>query len=80
MSLAAFGLHIPDLSTQSRLVTNVSVPNLIGLAVGSGGETETLHKLLSAALVLSIVLCCVQAWRAGGGRSRPRAGRALRCW
>jgi hypothetical protein len=66
VSLAAFGLHIPDLSTQSRLVTNVSVPNLIGLAVGSGGETETLHKLLSAALVLSIVLCCVQAARRRG--------------
>jgi len=66
VSLAAFGLHIPDLSTQSRLVTNVSVPNLIGLAVGSGGETETLHKLLSAALVLSVVLCCAQAWRRRG--------------
>ncbi len=66
VSLAAFGLHIPDLSTQSRLVTNVSVPNLIGLALGSGGETETLHKLLSAALVVSLVLCCVQAWRRRG--------------
>src|SRR5207244_8757712 len=41
-SLIAFGLHVPDLSTQSRLVTNVSVPNLIGLALGSGGETESL--------------------------------------
>jgi alpha-1,6-mannosyltransferase len=66
VSLAAFGLHIPDLSTQSRLVTNVSVPNLIGLAVGGGGETETLHKLLSVALVLSVVACCVQAWRRRG--------------
>ena len=63
LSLIAFGLHIPDLSTQSRLVTNVSVPNLIGLALGQGGETETLHMLLSAALVVSVLLCCVQAWR-----------------
>jgi hypothetical protein len=62
-SLIAFGLHIPDLSTQSRLVTNVSVPNLIGLALGQGGETETLHTLLSGALVVSVLLCCVQAWR-----------------
>ncbi len=37
----AFGLHIPDLSTQSRLVTRESMPNLIGLAVGAGGESET---------------------------------------
>jgi len=62
-SLIAFGLHIPDLSTQSRLVTNVSVPNLIGLALGSGGETEFLHLILTAVLGVSVLLCCVQAWR-----------------
>jgi alpha-1,6-mannosyltransferase len=62
-SLIAFGLHIPDLSTQSRLVTNVSVPNLIGLALGSGGETGSLHVVLSAVLAGVVLLCCVQAWR-----------------
>jgi len=62
-SLVAFGLHIPDLSTQARLVTNISIPNLIGLALGAGGETETLHSLLSAVLVLSVLGCCVMAWR-----------------
>jgi hypothetical protein len=62
-SLTAFGLHVPDLSTQSRLVTNVSVPNLIGLALGKGGETESLHVLLSGALLVAVALCCVQAWR-----------------
>lgn len=62
-SLIAFGLHIPDLSTQSRLVTNVSVPNLVGLALGSGGETESLHLVLSVVLGVSVILCCVQAWR-----------------
>ncbi len=62
-SLIAFGLHVPDLSTQSRLITSVSVPNLIGLALGQGGETDSLHTLLSAALVLAVALCCAQAWR-----------------
>jgi hypothetical protein len=62
-SLLAFGLHIPDLSTQSQVVTSISVPNLIGLALGSGGETETLHGLLSAVLALSIIGCCVMAFR-----------------
>jgi hypothetical protein len=62
-SVIAFGLHVPDLSTQSRLVTSVSVPNLIGLALGQGGETDWLHTLLSAALILAVALCCVQAWR-----------------
>jgi alpha-1,6-mannosyltransferase len=65
-SLIAFGLHVPDLSTQSRLVTNVSVPNLIGLALGKGGETESLHVLLSGVLIFSVALCCVQAWRRRG--------------
>jgi len=62
-SLLAFGLHIPDLSTQSRLVTNVSVPNLLGLALGSGGETTSLHVVLSAVLAGSVLLCCWLAYR-----------------
>ena len=73
-SLLAFGLHIPDLSTQSKLVTSESVPNLIGLAVGAGGETETLHKLLTVALVGSVLACCWSAWRSG----RSAGGAAAR--
>jgi hypothetical protein len=70
-SLLAFGLHIPDLSTQSRLVTSESIPNLIGLALGAGGETETLHKVLTVALIASVLACCWAAWR-----PRRSAGRA----
>jgi hypothetical protein len=62
-SLLAFGLHIPDLSTQSRLVTSESVPNLIGLAVGAGGESAGVHKVMSVALGLSVLACCWLAWR-----------------
>jgi hypothetical protein len=62
-SLIAFGLHIPDLSTQGRLVTNESIPNLIGLAIGAGGESETLRKAMSGVLVMSILYCCRLAWR-----------------
>jgi hypothetical protein len=63
-SLIVFGLHVPDLNTQSRLVTNESVPNLIGLAIGAGGETETLRVVLSGVLVGTVLACCVRAWRA----------------
>ena len=73
LSLIAFGLHIPDLSTQSRLVTNVSVPNLLGLALGKGGENRSLHLVLSGVLAASVLLCCVQAWR----RSGPSLDRSL---
>jgi hypothetical protein len=62
-SVIAFGPHLPDLSTQSQLVTDVSVPNLIGLALGQGGETNTLHLLLTVVLVAAIAACCVMAWR-----------------
>jgi hypothetical protein len=62
-SVIAFGLHIPDLSTQSELVTQTSIPNLVGLALGNGGETETLHTVLTGVLVLSLAGCCVLAWR-----------------
>jgi hypothetical protein len=62
-SLIAFGVHLPDLGTQSELVTSESIPNLIGLALGAGGETETLHALLTAALGLALIVCCAMVWR-----------------
>jgi hypothetical protein len=62
-SLVAFGLHIPDLSTQSRLVTPESIPNLVGLAVGAGGETNTLHLLTSIVLAGSVILSCRLAYK-----------------
>jgi hypothetical protein len=64
-SLLAFGLHIPDLSTQSELVTSESIPNMIGLALGSGGETELLHGLITIALVASVAWCSWIGWRSG---------------
>jgi hypothetical protein len=70
-SLIAFGLHLPDLSTQGVLVTEESVPNLLGLALGSGGETEALRKVLSVVLVGSVLLCCALAF---GWRRRSTAG------
>ncbi|HEY3830454.1 MAG TPA: hypothetical protein VGL57_14770 [Solirubrobacteraceae bacterium] len=62
-SLLAFGAHLPDLGTQGRLVIAVSLPNLLGLVLGQGGETDTLRMLLSAALVGSVLASGVLAWR-----------------
>ncbi len=62
-SVLAFGFHLPDLGTQGRLVISVSLPNLLGLALGQGGETETMRVLLSAALVGSVLLSGLLAWR-----------------
>ncbi|HEY1688132.1 MAG TPA: hypothetical protein VGF95_04635 [Solirubrobacteraceae bacterium] len=64
-SYIAFGAHIPDLGTQGSLVTDLGLPNLLGLALGQGGETNMLREILMLALVLVVVLCCVAAWRSG---------------
>jgi hypothetical protein len=62
-SVAAFGPHFPDLATQGRLVTMVSMPNLLGLALGQGGETNTMRLVLSGVLVACVAACSVLAWR-----------------
>jgi hypothetical protein len=62
-SIIAFGPHLPDLATQGRLVTMVSIPNLLGLALGQGGESETLRVLLSGVLVACVAACSWLAWR-----------------
>jgi hypothetical protein len=63
-SLLAFGLHIPDLSTQGSLVTSESVPNLLGLAIGLGGESAGLREILSGVLVALVLVCCWMVWKA----------------
>ncbi len=66
-SLLAFGLHIPDLSTQGSVVSAESIPNLIGLAAGAGGESSGLREALSVVLIGLVLACCWLAW---GGRTR----------
>jgi hypothetical protein len=62
-SAIAFGAHFPDLATQGRVVTMVSLPNLLGLAIGDGGETNALRIVLSALLLAIVAGCSVLAWR-----------------
>jgi len=70
LSLLAFGLHLPDLSTQGNVVTNESIPNLLGLALGAGGETNTLRLILTGVLGVWVLACCAYAF----GRRRPGTG------
>lgn len=60
---AAFGTHLPNLSTQSKLVAAVSLPNLFGLALGQGGQTDTLRTILTACLAAVVIGAAVQSWR-----------------
>ncbi len=62
-SVVAFGFHLPNLGTQGRLVIPMSLPNVVGLVLGQGGETDTMRVLLSVVLALSVLGCSVLAWR-----------------
>ncbi len=62
-SYMAFGLHLPDLSTQGSLVTTLSPSNLLGLALGDGGATATLLHVLSVVLLLWLLCASAMAYR-----------------
>jgi uncharacterized membrane protein len=55
MSLALFGLSLPNLSDQSTLLTDFSIPNVVGWAIGLQGGAPALLKLADVALVLAVV-------------------------
>lgn len=63
VSVAAFGPHLPDLGTQGRLVTYLSLPNLLGLVLGQGGETNALRVVLEGVLLVAVGICSAMAWR-----------------
>ncbi len=65
-SLLAFGLHAPDLSTQSSLVTAIGLPNLLGLAVGQGGESASVHALVETLLAIWICVAALLVQRRAG--------------
>lgn len=70
LSLALFGFSLPNLATQSRLITGYSIPNLVGLAIGAGGSTTLVVRALSVVVVL-VVLWALRKrdWIAGAGWS-----------
>jgi hypothetical protein len=55
MSLALFGLSLPNLSQQGTLLTPFSFPNLFGDAIGIGGGAPALLRLVDVALALVIL-------------------------
>jgi hypothetical protein len=62
-SLIAFGPYLPDLATQSRLVTAESLPNLLGFALGQGGESDAMRMILNGVLVVAVIGAAAWAWR-----------------
>jgi hypothetical protein len=56
LSVAAFGLSLPNLQDQSTLLTAFSIPNVVGLALGVGGGTPVLLRIADVAVVATIVV------------------------
>jgi hypothetical protein len=66
LSVALFGLSLPNLQDQSTLLTNFSVPNVIGLVIGSGGSPGLL-RVMDVLVVVAVVWLL---WRQGDWLSR----------
>jgi hypothetical protein len=56
LSLALFGLHLPNLQDQSTLLTDFSIPNLFGLLIGLGGGAPALLRVLNVLVVVAVAL------------------------
>jgi alpha-1,6-mannosyltransferase len=55
LSLALFGFSLPNLQDQSTLLTWFSIPNLVGVVLGSGG-TPTLLHLFDLGVVITVIV------------------------
>jgi hypothetical protein len=55
LSIAMFGLSIPNLQDQSTLLTDLSIPNVVGWAIGLGGGAPALLRVGNVLLVLAVV-------------------------
>jgi alpha-1,6-mannosyltransferase len=56
LSLAVFGLSIPNLQDQSTLLTDFSIPNVVGLLLGVGGGTPVLLRVADVGLAVAVVV------------------------
>lgn len=63
VTLLAFHGHVPDDATQAKLVAGLSLPNLLGLALGRGGLDAQLRQELEIVLVLGTIALTAYTWR-----------------
>jgi hypothetical protein len=54
LSLAFFGPHLPNLADQSTLLTDFSIPQIVGLAMGLGGGAPGLLRVANVLVVLTV--------------------------
>jgi glycosyl transferase family 87 len=69
LSIAMFGLTMPNVTGQSELLTGLSVPNLTGWALGLGGGTPSLLRAMNVLIcvVVGYQLLRRRDWLTGAG-------------
>ena len=69
LSIALFGLALPNLVDQSTLLTDFSIPNVVGILIGIGGGTPGLLRIANVAVVVTVALLLRKRgdWIAGAG-------------
>lgn len=74
ISLWLFGAHLPNIADQNRILTQFSIPNVIGLLLSVGGGTHSVLRvmelvviLVSAYQLLRMLLDPDRDWLAGAG-------------
>jgi hypothetical protein len=69
LSVALFGFSFPNLHDQSRLVTDLSIPNLVGWVIGAGGAAPWLVNAMNVVVVAVVgyQLLKQREWLSGAG-------------
>jgi hypothetical protein len=69
LSVALFGLTFPNVGGQNRLVTDLSIPNILGWGLGLGGATPKLVSVLQVVIVATVgyQLFRRRDWLSGAG-------------
>jgi hypothetical protein len=62
-TVVGFGVNLPNLGQQSSLVIPAGIPNLVGYALGFGGEGPQVHTAGTVLLVGVIAVCSLWVWR-----------------
>ena len=69
LSVALFGFSFPNVHDQSRLVTDLSIPNIVGWAIGIGGAAPWLVNAMNVVIVAVVgyQLFKRRDWLSGAG-------------
>ena len=63
MTLFTFGVNLPNIGQQGSLVIPDGIPNLIGYALGFGGDATPVRTAGTVLLVAVIAICSIWVWR-----------------